>query len=267
MQFPKASSFPTPVVQSKIMGPNPLKLAEELMAKASQAIEAFENGDHAAACAKDPGNSLHGASPFYEGSVVLDLGSGTGITSALFAREYGLATYAADLWSDPGENMRFFESLGLSNRDIVPIRVNAAEGLPFAEGFFDGVVSIDSYNYFGREETYLDSKLLPYVKSGGYLCFAIPGMKMDCHDDLPECLLASWTCDQLDYMHDIPWWKNLFQASRGADIVVAFELSCNVEAWEDWLACDNDYARGDAASVRAGALDYLNAIGIVLKKH
>lgn len=30
-----------------------------------------------------------------------------------------------------------------------------------------------------------------------------PGMARDCHDDLPACLLASWTPEQLDYMHDM----------------------------------------------------------------
>ena len=278
MQFSKASSFPTSLVRSKIMGPNPLKLCEELLAKSSQAISEFEasggfcdkkrKGERSEiSCgALSSAGSSAAPAPFRKGSVVLDLGSGAGITSALLSREYGLVTYAADLWSDPSENMRFFESLGLSNRDIVPVKVNAEEGLPFAGGFFDGVVSIDSYNYFGRAENYLDDKLLPYVKSGGYLCFAIPGMKCDCHVDLPACLLLSWTPEQLDYMHDIPWWGNLLGQSRDAEIIAMFELSCNKEAWEDRLACDNDYARGDAASVQAGALDYLNAIGIVLRK-
>lgn len=59
--------------------------------------------------------------------------------------------YAADLWSNPTENMRFFETLGLTNRQIVPIKADASEGLPFAEEFFDAVVSIDSYNYFGPQ--------------------------------------------------------------------------------------------------------------------
>lgn len=253
MHFPKASSFPESLVKSKIMGPNPLKLCEELLDKSAQAV-AEADGGRFCAC------------PFDEGSVVLDLGSGTGITSALLAREYRLRTYAVDLWSDPSENMRFFESLGLSNCDIVPVKADAAAGLPFAHGFFDGVASIDSYNYFGRDAGYLDDKLLPYVKAGGYLCLAIPGMVRDCHDDLPECLLLSWTPDQLEYMHDMSWWRALIEQSKGADIVSMFELSCHAEAWADWLACDNEYARGDAASARAGALEYLNAIGIVLRK-
>ena len=34
-----------------------------------------------------------------------------------------------------------------------------------------------------------DEKLLPFVKSGGYIYIAIPGMKKDCHEHLPAELL------------------------------------------------------------------------------
>ena len=64
------------------------------------------------------------------------------------------------------------------------------------------VVTTDSYNYFGRDPAYLDERLLPFVKPGGYIYIAIPGMKQDCHDNLPPELLLSWTPEQMDYMHD-----------------------------------------------------------------
>ena len=34
----------------------------------------------------------------------------------------------------------------------------------------------------------------------------------------------------------------------------------------DWIACENEYARGDRAAVKAGALDYLNTIAVTLVK-
>ena len=237
MEFPKSGTFPASIVRSKIMGPNPLKLAEELL-----------DGAEIAA-----------------GAVVLDLGSGTGITSALMAREYGFTVYAADLWSEPGDNMRFFESLGLTNRQIVPLKADAT-ALPFATGFFDAVVSIDSYNYFGRDPTYLGACLLPLVKHGGLLLFSIPGMVRDCHDDLPACLLASWTPEQLDYMHDMAWWRAMIGQTEGVEIVDMHEMSCTREAWADWIACDNEYARGDRAAVEAGALEFLNTIAVTLRR-
>ena len=237
MEFPKSGTFPASIVRSKIMGPNPLKLAEELL-----------DGAEIAA-----------------GAVVLDLGSGTGITSALMAREYGFTVYAADLWSEPGDNMRVVESRGLANRQIVPLKADAT-ALPFATEFFDAVVSIDSYNYFGRDSQYLGAKLLPYVKPGGMLYLAFPGMVHDCHDDLPACLLASWTPEQLGYMHDMDWWRTLIEPTEGIEIVSMRQMTCTPEAWADWLACDNEYAKGDRAAIEAGALEYLNTIAITLRK-
>lgn len=236
--FPKANSFAPSIVASKIMGPNPLKLCEELLAGAN----------------------------IPQGSAVCDLGSGTGITSALLAREYGLDVYAVDLWSDPEENRTFFHSLGIHDSMLHPVRADASQGLPFPHSFFDAVVSIDSYNYYGRDPEYLDARLLPYVKSGGMLYLAIPGMKHGCHESLPICLLASWTPEQLEYMHDMSWWRKMIEPTPGVEIVDMHEMACTQEAWADWTVCDNEYAAGDRTAVEAGALDYLNTIAITLRK-
>ena len=40
-------------------------------------------------------------------------------------------------------------------------------------------------------------------KRQGYVYIAVPGMRHDCHDNLPKELLLSWTPEQLEYMHDI----------------------------------------------------------------
>ena len=90
----------------KIMGPNPIKLEEELLSDC-----------------KIP-----------EKSVVMDLGSGMGLTSIFLAKEYGFKVYAADLWSDPEENRKFFESVGLSEEQIVPVKADAVN-LPFEHEF------------------------------------------------------------------------------------------------------------------------------------
>ena len=152
--FPKANSFDINLVRSKIMGPNPLKLCEELLCGADLA----------------------------EGLRVCDLGSGAGITSVMLAREYGFDIYGVDLWSDPDDNRAFFRQMGVPDGQIHPVKADAAEGLPFGPCYFDAVVSIDSYNYFGRDPRYLGQKLLPYVKSGGKIYLSIPGMIRDCHD-------------------------------------------------------------------------------------
>ena len=237
MKYIKSEKYNTPELQSKIMGPNPVKLEEELLL------------DH-----KIP-----------QGSVVCDLGSGQGLTSVFLAKEYGFTVYAADLWSDPEENRKFFDEMGLSRDRIIPVKADALD-LPFEKEFFDAVVSTDSYNYFGRDESYLDGKLLPFVKSGGYVYIAIPGMKKDCHDNLPQELLLSWTPEQLDYMHDVEYWSRTVGKSKCSEVISVTEMESNEEVWADWLKQENEYAVGDRKSMEAGGGKCLNFIKIVLRK-
>ena len=148
---------------------------------------------------------------------------------------------------------------------VVPVKADANDP-PFDRGFFDAVVSSDSYNFFGRDPRYLDEKLLPFVKDGGLIVIAVPGMKRDLHDDLPQELLASWTPDELDYIHDAKWWTSMVGCCEGAEVLSVGEMEVNEEAWRDWIALDNDYAVKDRKSIEAGACRYLNFVRIVLRK-
>lgn len=237
MEYKLSKKYEDQRFMDMIMGPNPVKLCEELMV----------------------------GSGFPAGSRIMDLGSGQGLTSAFLAKEYGLMVYACDLWSEPEEHIPFFQSMGLYDDVIRPVKADAND-LKFPDEFFDGVVSVDSYNYFGRDRNYLDEKLLPFVKSGGELRFAIPGMKKECHEDLPPELLLSWTPEQLEYMHDVNWWQDMVRAARGCDVLQVREMESNEEVWADWLRQNNEYAVGDRASMDAGAGKYLNFISIVLRK-
>lgn len=237
MDYRRSVKYSSPDLQSMIMGPNPVKLEEELL--------------------------IHHKIP--EGSVVCDLGSGQGLTSVFLAKEYGFIVYAADLWSDPEENRQFFDRMGLSREQIIPVKADA-NNLPFEKNFFDAVVSVDSYNYFGRDPYYLDDKLLPFVKKDGYIYIAVPGMKKDCHDHLPKELLLSWTPEQLDYMHDIEYWSDMVGKCKDAEVVSVKEMESNEEVWADWLMQDNEYAVGDRKAMEAGGGKYLNFISIILKK-
>lgn len=237
MKYIKSEKYQSPEFLRKIMGPNPVKLEEELLC------------DH----------------QIKEGAVVCDLGSGQGLTSVFLAKEYGFKVYAADLWSDPTENALFFESMGLSREQIIPVKADAT-ALTFEKDFFDAVVSTDSYNYFGRDPHYLDDKLLPFVKSGGYLYIAVPGMKKDCHAQLPPELLLSWTPEQLDYIHDADYWTRIVGACQNASVLSVQEMESNEEVWQDWLMQENEYAAGDRKAIHAGGGKYLNFIKIVLQK-
>ena len=237
MKYPKSEKYMGNDYMKYIMGPNPLKLCEELLAE--HRIPA--------------------------GARVMDLGSGEGLTSAFLAKEYGFTVYAADLWSEPESHYPLFEQFGLTREQCIPVKADAND-LPFEKEFFDSVVCVDSYNYFGRDPAYLDEKLLPFVKSGGMIYAAVTGMKQDCHDDIPEVLLRSWNAEQLDYIHDAQYWRNMVSQSRDCEVVSVHEMQSNAEVWADWLKQDNEYAVGDRATMEHGGLDYMNFVAIVLRK-
>jgi hypothetical protein len=44
-------------------------------------------------------------------------------------------------------------------------------------------------------------------------------------------------------------------------------MESNEEVWNDWLTCNNEYARGDRKSMEAGGGRYLNFVAIVLKRN
>ncbi|MEG1985389.1 MAG: methyltransferase domain-containing protein [Oscillospiraceae bacterium] len=237
MQYVRSKKYETPELMAKIMGPNPIKLGEELLSD----------------------NKIPA------GSVVCDLGSGQGLTSLFMAKEYGFTVYAADLWSDPAENQQFLDEIGTEPGKVIPVKADA-ENLPFEMCFFDALVSIDSYNYFGRDPRYLDEKLLPFLKDGGLIYIAIPGMKKDCHENLPKELLLSWTPEQLEYMHDADYWRKMVSRSVGAEVISVNEMESNDEVWADWLKQENEYAIGDRKAMEAGGGKYLNFISIILRK-
>lgn len=237
MEYIRSRNYFTPDLQTKIMGPNPIKLQEELLQ------------NH-----KIP-----------SGSYVCDLGSGQGLTSVFLAKEYGFVVFAVDLWSGPKENEEFFKKMGLSSAQIKSVKADANE-LKFEKEFFDAVVSTDSYNYFGRDPIYLDEKLLPFVKKGGFVYITVPGMKKDCHEKLPEELLLSWTPEELDYIHDITYWSNIISHCKKADLISIYEMESNSEVWSDWIKQNNEYAINDRKAIEAGGGDYLNFIAIILQK-
>lgn len=238
MEYTKSQKYNTTELLSKIMGPNPFKLQEEML--------------------------LNHKIPI--GGLVCDLGSGQGLTSVMLAKDYGFKVYAADLWSDPNENCKFFYKMGLTPQQITPVKVDATD-LPFEKEFFDAVVSTDSYNFWGRDPEYLDSKLLPFVKRGGYLYVCVPGMKKDCHDNLPKELLLSWTPEQLAYLRDITYWREILNHCQDGEVISIHEMKGNNdELWADWLNQENEIAVNDRKTMSAGGGKYLNFITFVVRK-
>lgn len=169
------------------------------------------------------------------------------------------------MWNKANEVQTFFSNEGLSDEQIKPVNANA-HNLKFKEEFFDAVISIDSYQYFGCDADFLDVKLLPFVKRGGYVYIAVPGVKEDFVGTFPKELRLSWTPEQFDTIRSINYWKDIVSRSKLAEVVSVYEMKSLDECWNDWVACDNEYAKNDKKAIEAGATKYLNFIAMVLKK-
>src|SRR6516165_8685261 len=88
------------------------------------------------------------------GMRVLDLGCGRAMSSIFLRREFGVQVWATDLWFSASENLQRIQDAGVEG-GVFPIHADA-RSLPFAEGFFDAIVCIDSFVYYGSDDLYLN---------------------------------------------------------------------------------------------------------------
>jgi SAM-dependent methyltransferase len=119
------------------------------------------------------------------GMRVLDLGCGRALSSVFLAREFDLRVFAADLWIDPDHNWARIKQAGEEAR-VFPLRAEA-HALPFAAGFFDAVISVDAYQYFGTDQLYLDY-LCSFLRPGGQLGVVVPALTRELDGDPPAHL-------------------------------------------------------------------------------
>lgn len=192
-----------------------------------------------------------------------DLGCGNGLTSMWLADHVGGTVLAVDLWNGAEENQARFDSLGYSGR-IEAVHADAL-ALPFEPGSVDALVSVDSYNFFGREEGVID-RVAESVEPGSPILVSVPGLVRPLDDDMMNVFSASWTREQMAYIWTRDQWAELLGRSSSVRVDDISEQGCFEEAWADWLSCDNEYARGDRAAFEAGAGELMNLVAIRLTR-
>lgn len=238
--FPAGASLTDAFIHDNLMGPDAIMIVRELCA-----------GPRARACLGAAGS-------------ICDLGCGMGITSMWLAREFPQATvHACDLWNSVEENGARFAEHGFAGH-VLPVQADALE-LPFGAGCFDALVSVDSYNYFGRAEGVID-RVARHVRPGGQILLAVPGLKQPLTDAAMELFGLSWTCEQMEYLQTCAWWRDLMGRARTVRLDAVEEMACFDDAWDAWLTCDNEYARGDRAAMEAGAGALMNLIAMRFTK-
>ena len=198
---------------------------------------------------------------------ILDLGCGMGLSALYLVQAHGAEVFATDLFADPTENHQRFKSLGIADK-IVPMLLDATQPLPFAKGYFDVIFSVGAYNMFGDNEEMLP-ELIPYVKKGGYIAVAFPGLKYEFGNNVPPEMQPFWDVpDVARCIRGIEWWKELFSKAEGIEIVTVSEQACHDIAWQEYLASRDpnvEEDKWDLNMMKAEAGMYFNTIQLVAK--
>lgn len=207
IRFPRSNKYDAMWILENEMGPNPIWLAEFLTA------------------------------PFdlKPGMRVLDLGSGKGITSVFLAREFGVQVYAADFdewegWTSPETRWNNAKEYDVEHL-IVPITADARK-LPFAKGFFDAIICVDSYFYYGKEDGDFEN-LIQFLRPGGQIGMVIPGFMKGVSSGIPD-YIVEFLGDELWTWETLPWWRNLWEKTGLATIDVADTLKDGCALWQRW---------------------------------
>jgi cyclopropane fatty-acyl-phospholipid synthase-like methyltransferase len=191
------------------------------------------------------------------GMRVLDLGCGRAISSIFLRREFGVQVWAADLWFSPSENLQRVRDAGVED-GVFPIHADA-RSLPFAAEFFDAIVSIDSFMYYGSDDFFL-STLARYVKPGGPIGITLSGLTREVGGEIPAHLREWWVQDQLWCFHTADWWRQHWGKTGILDIVIADTLS---DGWRLWLESIRAVAPDNALEIAAMEADAGRHIGYV----
>lgn len=194
------------------------------------------------------------------GMRVLDLGCGRAMSSIFLRREFGVQVWATDLWFSVSENLRRIRDADVED-GVFPIHADA-RSLPFAEEFFDAIVSIDSFVYYGTDDLYL-TNLARFVKPGGQLGIAGAGLLSEIDGPVPEHLREWWTPDCW-CLHSADWWRRHWERTGIIDIDLADTMPEGWQCWLDWhrvIAPDNFTEIQALEADRGGHLGYVRVTG------
>ena len=194
------------------------------------------------------------------GMQVLDLGCGRAASSIFLRREFGVQVWAADLWFSASENLRRIRDAGVED-GVFPIHADARK-LPFADDFFDAIISIDSFIYYGTDDHYLNY-LARFVKPGGQVGIAGAGLTKEIQGSLPEHLREWWVPDQW-CLHSPAWWRWHWERTGIMNIEVADTLPDGWQRWLDWhrlIAPDNTAEIQALEADRGEYLGYVRLVG------
>jgi len=182
------------------------------------------------------------------GMRVLDLGCGRASSSIFLRREFGVQVWATDLWFSAAENIQRIRDAGVDD-GVFPLHADA-RSLPFAPDFFDAIVCIDSFPYFGTDDLYLNY-LAHFVKPGGLIGIAGAGLAREIEGAVPDHLQKWWTQD-FWACHSAAWLTRHWDRTEIMEVEMADAMS---DGWQFWLEWQKAVAPDNAVEIQAVEAD------------
>jgi ubiquinone/menaquinone biosynthesis C-methylase UbiE len=190
------------------------------------------------------------------GMRVLDLGCGKGCSSIFLHREFGVQVWAIDSWVSAAENIQRIRDAGVEE-GVCPLHADA-RSMPFPPDYFDAIVSIDSFPYYGTDDLYLNY-LAHFVRPGGLIGIAGAGLMLEISGPVPDHLQEWWT-PGLWCLHSAAWWRRHWERTGIMDM----ELSDTMpDGWQRWLDWHRAVAPDNATEINAIKADGGKYMGYV----
>ena len=166
--------------------------------------------------------SLLQVMPLQAGTRVLDLACGKAISAIFMVKEFGVEVWAVDESVSASENYSRIQESDCSHK-VFPIQADARD-LPFAENYFDAIVIIDSYTYFGTDDKYLPY-LAKFVKPEGVIGVVDVSFtkEIETFEQVPDFLKADYQ-RYWYYVHSADWWRKMWERTGLVEILCAEDL-------------------------------------------
>jgi cyclopropane fatty-acyl-phospholipid synthase-like methyltransferase len=182
--------------------------------------------------------SLSQKMSFTQDMRILDLGCGKALSSIFLAKEFGSQVWAVDLSISPTDNYKRIKEANVEDK-VFPLLADARK-LPFPEGFFDAIVGVNSYQFFGADDIFLRFLLLKHLKPGGCIGMIVPGFYSD-FDTIPEHLLPFWDEALLATWHSPDWYQRNLSRINSIEIELIDTLEgLGFECFLRWEKIMND---------------------------
>ncbi|MEP7146983.1 MAG: methyltransferase domain-containing protein [bacterium] len=209
--------------------------------------------------------SLTDALEINPGMKILDLGCGKAISSIFLAKEFGAKIWAVDPKICPTANYRRIKEMGLEGQ-IQPLRLNARK-LPFASEYFDIILAVDSFMYYGKDFEFT-RYITNFLKTSGQIgivdictCtgYSSIGNLNESESDPDE---------NLYFARSLKWWYDLWNASSLLEVNVAEIIPANKFIKEEYIKVWAESGKEDAIAeeLSEDAQSNINIFRMVARK-